>query len=89
MLEARVRPPDRAPAEALRRRLEAARDAGETFELAWPPALEATVAELRGSRFERYAWGEAFDDTVEAWAAAYARAGAGWQLSLELLEASA
>ena len=86
VLEGRARTPDRAPAEALRRRLEVARDAGVEFELAWAREFEVTIAELRGSRFEREAWAEALSTTVDAWHLAYDHAGAGWRLWLELLE---
>jgi hypothetical protein len=85
MLEARTRPPDRAPVEALRRRLELARDAGDAFEVAWPTAIEATVAELRG-RFERESWRVALDETRRAWEAAYAGAPGDAGVWLLLLE---
>ena len=77
------------PAVRLRERLERERAAGATFEVAWARELEVTVAELRGSRFEREAWTEALSSTVDAWHLAYDHTGAGWRLSLELLEGAA
>lgn len=88
MLDGRTRTRTERPAEALRRRLEAARDAGDTFEVAWVRELEVTVGEIRG-RFEREAWAKALSSTVDAWAAAYDHAGADWHLSVELLEGAA
>jgi len=71
----------------LRERLELARGAGDAFEVAWGAALEPTIVELRGSsRFEIESWRAAFGETRNAWAAAYDHAGAGWHLSLELLD---
>ena len=72
---------------ALRRRLEAARDAGVEFEVAWAREFEVTIAELRGSsRFEIESWRAAFGETREQWHLAYEHAGADWH---QLLETSA
>ena len=61
------------PTERLRVELEHAREDGVAFRSAWPDAVRAALADVRGPR-DRGAWKVAFSGTERAWHAAFTHA---------------
>jgi hypothetical protein len=80
---------DPAPAQRLREELIIARQAGVSFEVAWPPAL-ATALEAAGSPGEHEDWKIVLRGTRGSWEAAYNRTAAlAGHASLAILAAAA
>jgi hypothetical protein len=65
------KPPDLAPLVALRAHLQAARERGEAFADAWPPAVAVALKGL--SLADRREWRTALFRTQETWQACYER----------------
>lgn len=63
--------PDPAPAQRLREELAAARTTGQSFEVAWPAAVDAALALEEPS--EATDWRRAFHELRSAWSAGYNR----------------